>query len=441
MNFRTLTLASLYLFLASLAATQTVYGGGLEGVRWVSLFAYGIFGALTYFETEHRSPIGSLNATVAFYLALWSFTVIFGVHPQYSGFRFLSHALIIISSLVFLPQVVTLNNAPKLLGALKIIIGIALVVSYIKPAPRTIFDETNMFRGIFGNANSFGHMCAVGALLYLHGFLTQRQARMRYLHLALTILAVVLMFRSGARSSTIALLAGFVTLALFYRRQFSRNLVIVWGVGSVLLLAGIAFQPTINTFVNKHPDSDRNGEPIDRLGASRFPIWIASLEAFEERPIFGWGFGVDKDTDVSGWNGQFTSLGFSRRDPVNDFTYTLETGGVVGAFAYFFLLSILTRLWLPKYRVLPLISNLNPSEYLIAESALETQQAFMCLAVLLAVMFEFDGTALSAGYFFAPLIWVSVGLCASLHGLLVYDLPRKMSWAYLSAREATSFNK
>ncbi len=432
MSLNNLTLISLFAYLVSMAATQTVYGNGLESVRWVSLIAFAAFGMLSYLSNGQRVPKGSMVIPVAIYLFLWGLTVLYGKFPEYSGFRFIAHALIVISSLVFLPQVVNFKNSSWLPVTLKIILALAMIVSYVRPAHRTVFDTSNTIRGIFGNASSFGHMCAVGSLLFLHGYLASKNNFWRFAQLILMVLSLLLMIQSGARSSAIALMGGVITLSIYYWRQFSRNLLAVWGLGSVLLFIVIIFHPKIDAYIYKHEEFHQISDPIDRFSASRMPILIASWEAFKERPIFGWGFGVDKDTEIDNWNGQFTSLGFTTRDPVNDLTYTLETGGIVGAFAYFYLISFILRFRIAKSRILPLRDRMNPSEYQVVESTLETQQLFMCLTVLLVVMFEFDGTALSAGYFFAPLLWVSLGIGASLHSLLQYELPLRLSSAYIA---------
>jgi hypothetical protein len=438
--YRNLTFVSLFVYLVSLAATQTVYGSGFGSLRWIALIAFGVFGALSRLSSAGQLVPRRVTIYVSIYLMLWSMTAVFGVYPAYSAYRLLAHGLVLISCLIFLPQVITLTNAPKILTALKLLVALTLIVSYIRPAPLNIFDIASQYRGIFGNANSFGHMCAVGSLIFLHGFLTKGRSLWKYTQLALTILATVLMFRSGARSSAISLLAGFLTLSLFYRKQFSRNLLAVWAMGTALLVTATTMQPQIKAFTNKHSGFEQINDPIDRLSASRLPVLTASWEAFEERPLFGWGFGVDKDTDLANWKGELTSLGFTKRDPVNDLTYSLETGGIAGAFAYFFLLSLIPRLWVTRDRVQLLHANLYPSEITITQSALNAQQLFMCLTVLLFVMFEFDGTALSAGYFFASLFWASFGICIGLRSLLLIDLPLKIYWARIARRQTLLIN-
>lgn len=438
--YRNLTFLSLFVYFVSLAATQTVYGSGFGALRWIALIAFSAFGALARFSSDRRLVPRRVTLYVSLYLVVWSMTAVFGVYPVFSTYRLFAHGLVLISCLIFLPQVITLTYAPKILTALKLLVALTLIVSYIRPAPLTIFDVASEYRGIFGNANSFGHMCAVGSLIFLHGFLRKGRSLWKYTQLALTILAMSLVFRSGARSSAISLLAGFLTLSLFYRKQFSRNMLAIWAMGTALLVTATIVQPQIKVFINKHQGLEQIDDPMARLSASRLPILVASWEAFEERPLLGWGFGVDKDTDLTNWKGELTSLGFTKRDPVNDLTYSLETGGIAGAFAYFFLLSLIPRLWVTRDRVQLLHANLYPSEIAITQSAQNAQELFMCLTVLLFVMFELDGTALSAGSFFASLFWASFGICIRLRSLFLIELPQNIYWTRIAPRQTLLIN-
>jgi len=433
MTFRNAAFASLFCYLISLAATQTVYGRSLDSMRWIALIAFFSFGALSYFASSVRHPVGSLNRSVLVYILLWTGTDLFGVYPRFSLYRFVGHALIIVSSLVFLPQMITIKNSSWLPNVIKAIVAVAAVVSYVQPARTTVFDTGNEFRGIFGNANSFGHMCSVGALLFFHGVLTKGRSFWGYIQGSMMLFSVFLMYRSGARSSTLALIAGVLTLLYFYKDHFSRNALVGWCLLTAILITPLTFKNQISSFLVKHDDSTIK-DPLSRLTGGRVPIMTSSLEAFEERPVFGWGFGVDKETNLTNWNGQFTSTGFLSHDPVNDFTYTLETGGIAGILAYILLLSQTRRFWLTREQLIARTPYIQKSDRGHLDSALEDLQLFMALALSLVIEFEFDGTALSVGYFFAPLLWISVGISASLYAQLVYIMPRQL-WLSYYARQ------
>ncbi len=413
-----LTLLSLFLHIFSLAAAQTAYGQDFLTLRWISLFGLTGF-ATAAWATGPRvgmSLPGVDNRVVA-YLALWGLTVMAGAYPAFSAYRFAAHAMIVASSLVFLPRLLRLTDGPRLLWALKVLVSVILIVSYLRPARLTALDDPSLFRGIFGNPNAFGHMAAVGTLLFFHGYLTRRDNRSGYVQLALAGLAVVLMARSGARSSAAGCAAGFLTLTVLYRARMSRYLIVGAAAPLVLMVAFPNMIVGLRQFILKDRANDQQTDLIQRLTATRQDLWKSSLDGFRQRPVLGWGFGVDSDIDLSGWDGQLTALGFTGRDPVNDFTYTLETGGIVGFGAYLFMISALPYSLRPP-RVLKRARNAPSRSHMQALNAYEVQRAFFSLSVLLIVLFEFDDTALSAGNFFAALLWVSMGATAALKALL-----------------------
>jgi O-antigen ligase len=333
-----------------------------------------------------------------------------------------------------LPQAIQLVDGQRVLFALKILIGITLLVSWLNPAPLTTFDSANQFRGIFGNANSLGHLSAIGCLLYMHGFLSKSGTQSGRLQMALAIFSAFILIRSGARSSSIALLSGLIALFVLRKELNARNMLIGWGIIFSGFVLAVTLQSHVLGFIFKNQSVGVAGQHAKNFTYSRFPTWSASWEAFKERPILGWGFGVDSNTDLSNWHGQFTAVGFTGRDAVNDLTFTLETGGIAGCFAYFYLLSIALRMWVPPLRIAWLDSGLNQFEFGVMKGALEAQQAFACLTLLLIVLFEFDDTALSAGSFPSVLLWASLGISAALRTLLAYDLPRRIKANQASRR-------
>ena len=414
---------SLFIHLASLAATQTAYGASFSMLRWFSLFALAGFSGLCWITSQQRpGRLESVNIRVLIYLALWGLTVISAEYPLFSGYRWFAHAMILVSSLVFLPHILRMTDASKVLLALKLIVIVILIMSYFWPAKLTVLDDPRLYRGILGNANALGHMAAVGCLLFLHGFLTQRGTRWGLLQGAMAGLAGILLIKSGARSSTVAFLAGFLVLYVLYKSHLSRY--VIFGVVSVAIaLVAIPDLPeSIGKFVVKQGDEAHSGTTMERLTYSRQASLESSWEGFNERPVLGWGFGLDKDTNLSGWHGEWIAVGANGRDTVNDVTYTLESGGIVGLFAYVFILALIFKAWIPGALRSMLDVRLRRSGYQLLASVYEAQKAFYCLTALLIVMFEFDNTALAAGNFFSALVWVSLGLSLGLQALLMYSL-------------------
>jgi O-antigen ligase len=419
---RNFALLSLFIHLASLAATQTAYGAGFSMLRWISLFAFAGFATLASLNSsQKRAWLKPVYFSMAIYAALWGFTVLYGEYPLFSGYRWGAHILIVMSGLVFLPRILRMSDALRLLTMLKAIVAVILVVSYFAPAPLTVFDDTTLYRGILGNANALGHMSAVGCLLFLHGYLSRRGTRWGYIQLVLAALAGLLLIRSGARSSLVAFTAGFFVLYLYYAAHLSRYVIAGLVAGLVALIVFPNVSEHVGALVFKGQYVSQASD-LERLTNTRTPAWDRSWASFKQRPLLGWGFGVDSDTDVSTWDGEWSSLGVTVRDPVNDIMYTLESGGVVGLFAYFFLMSLIIKAWCPRLLRSRLNGLLRGPGYAVAASAHEAQKAFFCLSVMLFVLFEFDNTALAAGNFFAALAWVTFGLALGVHGMLMSRL-------------------
>jgi Lipid A core - O-antigen ligase and related enzymes len=407
-------------------------------MRWVSLASLSAFGLLTWVSRDQRISLGALNLRVAVYLILWGLTVIGGVFPLFSIYRLLAHVLVVVSCLVLLPQAIQLNDGNRALIVLKALIAVTLIISWVNPAPLTSYDSANQFRGIFGNSNSLGHMAAIGCLLFMHGFLTASNRTFGKLELLLTIFCGYILIRSGARSSSVALLAGLVALFVIRKEMNTRNLLAGWGVVLSGLILAITLQSHIVDFVFKSRARENPKLVTQSISYSRLPTWSASWEGFKQRPLLGWGFGVDSDTDLSNWHGQFTAIGFTGRDALNDLTFTLETGGIVGCFAYFFLLAFAIKLWIPPLQAGWLSKGLQQAECEIVNSAIEAQQAFACLTVMLIVLFEFDDTALSAGSFPSVLLWTSLGFSAALRTMLTTELPQRVLTTYLRRMRLTT---
>lgn len=426
--FSFLTLLSLYIHLLSLAATQTVYGQPFSMLRWSSLAAMGIFGFLNFTMGRlHKTvPIG-LVGKVALYISLWGLTVLDSDFPLFSSYRWVAHALIVAGGLVLAPAALGPRHAVWLLNGVRALVALVLVISYFAPADRTVFDDPNLYRGVLGNPNALGHLAAVGVLLFAHATLTTSVKFLRAFYIFVMIISGVLVVISGARSSMLALGAGLGSLLLFYNLRLSK-----WSLVGLTALSGafLAFPDlpqTIMSIVLKREMEGYDSSALDKITSSRQEVWQRHLNAFQERPLLGWGFGLDKDADMTNWTGELSALGVTGRDPTNDLLYCLEMGGVVGVFAYVFILSVIRDAW-PSRRERSVESASSKNGLFTLELA-HCQKCFLCIAVLLIVLFEFDNTALAAGNFFAALLWTSLGAACSLRRELRY----RRSWASYSS--------
>jgi O-antigen ligase len=403
---KNLVFISLVAYLSALAATQTVYGGRFMTLRWVALVALLVSSGLYWVSIRVRGRRGDQTSNILlFYLTATFLTVMSAENPLFSGFRWASHAMMLVIFLIFLRQNIALLQPQKVLLILKIIIGILLLISLVRPGAQTIYDNLQVFRGAMGNANTMGQIAVIGALLYFHSYFNQRKKWIRYLQGGLACAAAVMAWKSGSRSALITLLSGIGLLTFFYRPIMKGKIFL-----AILLICIMAFifpelPRQAERFISKNQDIST--VLSERMTISRESVWKASWGGFKKRPIFGWGFGADSGITRS-WNFRLTALGMVERDPVNDFLFMLEGCGVIGFLAYFLLIYVGLKQMPTRVEILALKKGSNGS------SVLHAHAIFLTIAMSLLVLVQFDSTALSAGSFIPVILWLSVGAAGAL---------------------------
>ncbi len=220
-KIRDLVLVALIGYLGILAATQTAYGGRFMNLRWVALSILLVVSGWYWLTIRSRKQSGLIldktTGILLLYLLSTFLTVVFAENPFFSGFRWTSHAMMLIVFLVFLRQNLSFVQVQKILVVLKMTIGVSLFLSLLDPAPQTIFDNFRVFRGAMGSANTMGQIAAIGVVIFIHGFLIGRNKWIRYLEAALTCIAMGIVWWSGSRSAMIAFITGLGMMTYFYR--------------------------------------------------------------------------------------------------------------------------------------------------------------------------------------------------------------------------------
>jgi O-antigen ligase len=406
---KNLVFVSLVAYVSTLAIIQTVYGGRFMSFRWVVLIALlvtsGIYWVAIRVREGRGSSLDQTSNILLVYLVATVLSVMAGENPLFSGFRWASHAMMLVIFLIFLRQNITLLQPQKILFILKIIVGILLFISVVKPGSQTIYDDLRVFRGAMGNANTMGQIAAIGTLLYFHSYLNQRKKWIHYLQAGLACGAVVIVWKSGSRSALITLLSGIGMLTFFYRAIMKGKT--FW---AILLICIIAFifpelPRQAERFIGK--SQDMSTVLSERMTISRESVWKAAWDGFKKRPIFGWGFGADSGITRKR-NFGLTALGMVERDPVNDFLFMLEGCGIIGFGAYFLLIYIALKQMPTGLEAFNLKKGNN------ALSMHHAHAIFFSIAVSLLVLVQFDNTALSAGSFIPVILWLSVGAAGAL---------------------------
>jgi hypothetical protein len=455
-------LISLLFYLGTLAATQSVYGYPFMSIRWVALGIFGLVSFLYWLFDPNplkRHMIGWNDPSIVFvYLGATLLSITTAENYKFSGLRWATQGMLILSCMVFLRGTFNPERIKDLLLPLKIVVLGLLWISLLFPAPSTPYDNP-YFRGAMGDSNSLGHVSAICALVYLYGAMGERRKNWRIIQVAVTAFAMVILIRSGARSSMIAFLVGFILVNFYF--GLTRSLL---AKSAAFLLAALIFaSPLLQSkaiqFVSKEERMIRDpafmvaAMAYSRLGllpegvfATRERLWHESWDGFMQRPFFGWGFGANANIPKE-WSVAPFGVAVAR-DITNDPLFILEGCGLVGFVGYLLLiLSVLkqsprrqeflmlrnrfrreTRLTLKGLTTYPMILKKSPtsSQYPNEIQKHENDEIFdrltlsrayvhaqmYTLSVSLFVLFFFDGSAFSAGSLISAIFWISAGVAS-----------------------------
>jgi O-antigen ligase len=410
-----LTWLSLLAYLISLAITQTAYGWPFMTIRWVTLGALTAFGAADWIllgaHSGHRAISNSGHILIV-YLLLTLSSVVYAENWIFSGMRWTSHAAMLVVLVLLIPQIITLAQIRVLLSVLKYIMASLVVFSWIFPSVNNAQFQRSLYRGAMGNANTMGHIAFIASLLFLQDFFVTRIRHRRYLCGAFALAAMVTVWRSGARSSMMAMILGILLLLYYYRKETHGIAIIGILLGSLAMVALPKLPQEIARFANKS-DGYTISVQLNPL-KSRVPTWSAAWEGFKARPLLGWGFGAD-NTISKQWKVQLTALGATERDPVNDFCYIMEGCGIVGFLAYFFLIYVVVKQGptrLQRRLLRNFGSDKDPGSGAMALH--HTHIALYILPVCLLALNQLDNSALSAGNLISVTLWLGTGCAATL---------------------------
>jgi O-antigen ligase len=409
--FRNLALLSLFGYAASTAASLTVYGADYFTLRWVFLAAVAISGGLAWSSEGQYQPYNqSITALVVGYLVLTGISVIQSISVDYSILRWGSHALMILALVVFLRASMIANDVDRLIFFLKVVLGITVVASYLWPAPPTVYDMASINRGIMGNANSFGQLCAVSALLFGHGYLTHPHLWRARLEGALGIFSAVLMWSSGSRSALVLLIIGAIVIIIVYKKYIHRAVILAVISAAFLMLVFPQIGEDIHNFVAKWSTNPQFAGTDVLTG--RTDIWTQSWDGFQARLLMGWGFGADANFNLSAWTNQWSAIAAKGRDGVNDLLFIMEGTGLYGLFGYLLLLVVVLHArssrFLSFYMGRLDLSALDIERHRALITNYNNHSICFAISLAMLVCFQLDNTALSAGNFMSVAFWVLV---------------------------------
>lgn len=177
--------------------------------------------------------------------------------------------------------------------------------------------------GITGNANSLGIWSNIAFVFSIYYIKNAKILKIKYLYVVIAMMSVYTAIASGSRTYTICIL---LNISIFFIVMFQskiKYLVLI----AVILFICIDITSILNSLYHL-PGFQR----LIEEGSSRGAIWEAGLSLWKQKPIFGWGYGVNQELnsiEYLGYIPGYADYGFAFH---NSYLSTIIEVGVVGLF-------------------------------------------------------------------------------------------------------------
>lgn len=183
-------------------------------------------------------------------------------------------------------------------------------------------------------------------LMFLGGlqFFREQSKNWKYISLTVAVLGFFGIFLGGTRGAILGMLAGFITLAFCYivlekeKSKTRTSITYLAVVGVVILSLLFAFRHT--TFVSEIPGLGRllnTSFSLTSTESTRPMAWKTAVDAWKERPVFGWGPNNFYYAFNEHYNPEFLKFGWNETwfDNAHSVIFnTLTVQGVVGIATY-----------------------------------------------------------------------------------------------------------
>lgn len=253
-------------------------------LRWVffALFSLHVFGDIFLGRTVRKIKGFDLLAVIFVIYAFLSAT--------YSPFPALTlerstTVLVLYISVFWIIWKYAYEQGPEkivylMLNVIKLIIIISFLMIFVS-AHRVFLS--GRFQGILQNPNSLGITCAIFLPLILRQFLETRKT----VSLFIFFLMLIGLFLSASRNS---INASVIALGYFIYMRSMKNKPLIFFASISLVLISVWFTQTLaKEFFHVY----YRVESISSIGG-RSEIWPMALNLIADKPIFGYGFGVEE---------------------------------------------------------------------------------------------------------------------------------------------------
>ncbi len=222
---------------------------------------------------------------------------------------------------------------------------VASIIALVRLTGVVLFgiDTGLRIAGTMANPIFFSGLLILYIGVALQGLFSQKNTNMRWLYAGLAVFQTVVLFLTQTRSAAIGLIGGVLLAALIALlaatskkvKRAAGGFIAAIAIGVVMLFV---FADAIA------PHAPRIARLLvfegleDRSLQTRFYGWESGLEAFKDRPLFGWGQESYRIAFDQYYNADILAFGFNetRFDRAHNIIIeTLVTGGLVGLTLYF----------------------------------------------------------------------------------------------------------
>lgn len=384
----------------------------MGNLRWIALVALCGYCVLVLRprrrsaeRVQHR-----LNTLMVLYLTVCVTSAAFGNSPKLSFAKLTPFACLFTAMLFFARNRLGPSEAREWVRVtIAILVVSAPLVALWPSADISAYDSLVLFRGAAGDANSMGHISALGLLCLI--FVWHRLpigSLLRWTALCCVAGLGGILLATKARSSVVSVVVG-ILIALRYLPRLRTTAVTTVIIGTAVLMSSGHFEHSIRNFIIKYEEPDESmwlipqtaeSSLFARMLSTRAPQWERAWAAAWKRPMLGWGFGNSATSPVN-WQFSLRAVG-TAEETNNDLLAVFEANGLIGLIAHMAVILTILRAYRPP-------KGCTNHEWIVV----------YCLAIALWTNFMLDGASHSVGYLTGGLFWILLTLvaCPALHQL------------------------
>jgi O-antigen ligase len=373
------------IFLSTAPESEAEQDAGVGSyVRISLLLLIGGVGLIQFFKlrSKERGKVPFYFILMGIFLVFALISTTYSIDPRYTFIRSVSFLAVFGFMLGLYGWLEDRQRLDQLFVTLFLVTAFCILLNIIAAIawPEIVwFRDENRFRGLLNHPNSVGSFCMVSYLILLWKY-----ERCNFFKKGIILILIMALgsmhLLSGSRGSLIPSILGISLWFIFLKKKV--KLLIFFGIVVIGMVGVLSFKPS--SFERKDSDSK-----TDLTGRPEF--WQGSLILIKEKPILGYGYGVEgKVWDDPRFNNPDYSLwkGTARSSLHNGYLSIAVGGGIMSLFIWCVIL------WLPLWQSM----TLSYHDY----------KAFIISIMSMTLLVNFVETEIPGGYSIASIFfWIS----------------------------------